>query len=284
MKPRELPLSAQHIPPVPPVILGELPAFPPLSRPTFTWGTRDAACFITDVNRAYEATTKWRKNVFKLPSGAVGKKFTQALTKLYIAWGERGPMEGIALKAAAIMVPLLLQQPNGKSTYRENSVHLQRRLDLWEAGSLSELIDECGTIQQQLKSSHKVMDDSTLAKRFATMIFNNNFKGAMSLVCDKGKGGILSLDESTKKDMQSKHPAPEPISVDALQTGDMPASPHPIFFSAIDSDLIKRCALRTKGGAGVSQQEDVLWQKMTTAFNATSTGLRCCCLSAQTCI
>jgi len=53
----------------------------------------------------------------------VGKKFAQALTRLYTAWGERGPMEGIALKAASIMVPLLLQQPNGKSTVRMHSTY-----------------------------------------------------------------------------------------------------------------------------------------------------------------
>ena len=65
-------------------------------------------------------------------------------------------------------------------------------MDLWEEGSISELVKEAETIQQQLTSSHKVLDDGSLAKRFATMVFNNNFKGAMSLVMEKGKGGILS--------------------------------------------------------------------------------------------
>ena len=182
-------------------------------------------------------------------------------------------MEAIALKAASLMVPLLLQQPMGKSTYRENTAHLLRRLDLWEQGNISELLNECSTIQQQLKTSHKVLDDSTLAKRFATMVFNNNFKGAMSLVCEKGKGGVLALNDTTKQEMQAKHPKPEPVQTEALLSGEMPQDVHHIFYAAIDGDLIKRCALRTRGGAGVSQQEDLLWHKMTTAFQATSTGL-----------
>ena len=145
---------------------------------------------------------------------------------------------------------------------------------LWEEGSISELVKEAETIQQQLTSSHKVLDDGSLAKRFATMVFNNNFKGAMSLVMDKGKGGILKLHESTKQEMKSKHPKPEPLHTEALITGDMPTDLHPIFFSALNGDLIKRCTLRTRGGAGVSQQEDTLWQKMVTAFKDTSTSLQ----------
>ena len=108
-------------------------------------------------------------------------------------------MKCIALKAASILTPLLLQQPCGKPTYRDNVNHLTRRLLLWEEGHIKELLKEGSTIQAQLANSKKVIDDSTLAKRFASMVFNNNFKGAMSLVTEKGKGGILTLDKKTKK-------------------------------------------------------------------------------------
>ena len=64
--------------------------------------------------------------------------------------------------------------------------------------------------------------------------------------------------------MSSKHPKAEPIQPEALITGKLPDSLHPIFYAEIDGELVKKCALRTKGGAGVSQQEDVLWHKMVT--------------------
>ena len=105
------------------------------------------------------------------------------------------------------------------------------------------------------------------------MVFNNNFKGAMSLVTEKGKGGVLSLNESTKHEMASKHPKPEPMSPEALMSGVMPPSLHPVFFAAIDGELIKKNALRTSGGAGVSQQEDALWHKMVSAHKDASTSL-----------
>jgi hypothetical protein len=190
--------------------IGELPPFLAMSAPTFKWGTRDAVDFIADVNLAFEKTTKWRKNVFKLPSGQSGKHFTNALTRLYDAYGSRSAMESVSFKAAAILAPLLLQQPSGKPTYRDNVNHLTRRLKLWEEGNIKDLITEGETIQQQLKKSKKIVDDTTLAKRFATMVFNNNFKGAMSLVTEKGKGGVLPLNATTKKEMSSKHPAHKP--------------------------------------------------------------------------
>ncbi len=168
--------------------LGELPVFPPMSLPIFKWGSRDAADFISDVQVAYGVVTKWRKNVFKLPSGTAGKKFTQALTRLYLAWAECSPLESIALKAAAIMVPLLLQQPMGKGNHRANTDHLLRRLALWDDGCIAELLKEGSTIQKQLNVSRKSLDDSSLAKRFATMVFNNNLKRCDVIVVRESEG------------------------------------------------------------------------------------------------
>ena len=232
----------------PPTIrtIGELPPFVEMSSPSFKWGTRDAADFIKDVERAYETTIGWRKNVFKLPSGQSGKHFTQALSRLFSAYGERTPMECIALKAASIITPLLLQQPSGKPTYRDNDNHLTRRLQLWEEGKIIDLLDEGFTIQAQLVASRKALD-----------VFNNNFKGAMSLITEKGKGGILTLNDKTKREMLSKHPKAEPININALLSGELPPTVHPVFYSEMNGDLVKKC-LRTKGGAGVSQQ-DARW-------------------------
>src|SRR6476660_2807237 len=73
--------------------------------------------------------------------------------------------------------------------------------------------------------------------------------------------------------MASKHPKAEGILHGALITGELPPSLDPIFFSAIDGELVKKCTLRTKGGAGVSQQEDALWHKMVTAHKEASSSL-----------
>ena len=89
------------------------------------------------------------------------------------------------------------------------------------------------------------------------MVFNNNLKGAMSLVTEKGS------DESTKREMKSKHTKAEQASPAVLISGEMPESLHPV----------KKCTLRTRGAAGVSQQEDALWHKMVTGYKDSSTSL-----------
>ena len=83
------------------------------------------------------------------------------------------------MKAAMLMAPLLLQQPKGKPSYKNNSRHLEKRLTFWHQGRLTELLTESETIQSQLVTSTKALDDGALAKKFATMVFNNNFKGAL---------------------------------------------------------------------------------------------------------
>ena len=78
------------------------------------------------------------------------------------------------------------------------------------------------------------------------------------MVTEKGKGGVLPLNDSTKKEMSSKHPKPEPMQDQALLTGVMPPSLHAVFYAPIDGELIKKNAMRTSGGAGVSQQKNTL--------------------------
>ena len=84
-----------------------------------------------------------------------------------------------------------------------------------------------------------------LAKIFATMVFNNNFKGAISMLTDKAKGGVLSVNATTKKDMLLKHPKAENASLEVLHTGPLPPE-QPIFYEKLDGDLIKKCILRTQ--------------------------------------
>ena len=81
--------------------LGDLPPYSPMSSPVFLWGEREAKCVITEIDEAFEKIVVWRKNVFKLPSNHSGKHFTQELSRLFLAFAEKSPLECIALKAAA---------------------------------------------------------------------------------------------------------------------------------------------------------------------------------------
>ena len=125
------------------------------------------------------------------------------------------------------------------------------------------MLEEGKTIQDQLAKRKSLVDDNALIRRFTAMAFNNNLRGAMSLVLEKGKGGVLKVDNAIKKVMLAKHPVPEPVLREALLDGEQ-VDIHPVFFDALNGDLI-----RHSGSAGVSQQEDNLWHKMLTAHRET---------------
>ena len=48
----------------------------------FTWGSRDGAAFEDALEVAYAEVVKWRRNIFRVPSGTVGKDFIREISRL----------------------------------------------------------------------------------------------------------------------------------------------------------------------------------------------------------
>ena len=68
------------------------------------------------IDNIYGKIVYWRRNVFKLPSGAAAKKFFSETTKWIDFWKLDGTdYKDIALKVIMIMPALLLQKPTFKS-------------------------------------------------------------------------------------------------------------------------------------------------------------------------
>ena len=89
---------------------------------------------------------------------------------------------------------------------------------LWEEGSISELLKEGRTIQKRLHRSRRPHQDDQLARLFSKLMFEGKTHATLQLLSDKGKGGVLHLDNlvstsesepSTVMDvhvLRSKHP------------------------------------------------------------------------------
>ena len=60
------------------------------------------------IQDAYERIVFWKKNLFKLPTGAAAKKYITETTKLMNGWTNNSPLKDIAFKAIHIMPSLLL--------------------------------------------------------------------------------------------------------------------------------------------------------------------------------
>ena len=117
--------------------------------------------FATEITNIYEECVKWRKNLFKLPSGAAAKEFIKELAFWVEQFNRSTEFQGIALKVYMVLPNLLLQKPDAKSKSAAHLAKLKERLALWKTGNIDILVRECRHIQKKLsKSKRKTSEDA----------------------------------------------------------------------------------------------------------------------------
>ena len=78
----------------------------------------------------------WKKNIFLLPRGRVGREFLTELTRLINLFNYKTKWKDVAISLVHVFIPLMLQKPSAKSKARENAKFLDKRLVLWKEGEL----------------------------------------------------------------------------------------------------------------------------------------------------
>ena len=107
-----------------------LPQYIVCSPPNFKWGETEAESIVRTINRAYEEIVGWKRNLFRVPSGAIGKSFVCEFTSLFVSYNEAAGMEQIVLRAAMVMPALLLQRCGLRMKTSEMKRSLERRIDM----------------------------------------------------------------------------------------------------------------------------------------------------------
>ena len=96
------------------------------------WGKRGdgSAIFIPTsiITDAYNEIATWRKNIFLLPYGKVGRDFIDQITLHINGWNSGSDNQHICLKAAFVLLPLGLQKPNAKSKAKDHQDVLSKRI------------------------------------------------------------------------------------------------------------------------------------------------------------
>ena len=241
---------------------------PTLNSQAYVWGTHSGDEIMQLGTSAYEEIVFWRSNIFKLPSGAAGKRYVREMTRLITFWTEdRKPLADVALKLLMVMPALLLQKPHKKSTSKQHTQYLNKRMDLWDAGNLEELLREGRAIQQRLRQNFSKNDTPEhKAKTFAKLMLLGKVNAALKLL-DKGSSlGVADVTEETLRDLRKLHPQAEKASEDILISGEIPYF-DPIAFHNIDEVSIAKAALRTKGAAGPSGQDAEGWRRILVSKN-----------------
>ncbi len=108
------------------------------------WGTLTTGDEIKlKATSMYHEIVTWKKNIFMLPRGKVGKSFILELTRIINLYVYDTRWKGLALLLVHIMLPLLLQKPSEKSKAKENAKYLDKRPTLWKEGDLDSIMSEC---------------------------------------------------------------------------------------------------------------------------------------------
>ena len=120
--------------------------------PLLTWGDIeiDGSVFVERINYAYTEIISWRRNLFKIPYGKVGKSFVVELARLFNLYANKSMFEGCALKLAMIFPALMLQRPHPSSKNKEHISYLECSLVLWAEGDIDGLLVE-SRIQSRLR-------------------------------------------------------------------------------------------------------------------------------------
>lgn len=242
---------------------------------SFKWGERDGTAFTNDLDKAYEKIVFWKKNLFILPTGNAGKNYIKEVTKLLNAWTQDSPLRQVSLKAIHTMPALLLQKPSKTSKSKDHLKALERRLELWNKGEINLLLLEAETIQQRLKNNNSPKNIADISKKFAKLMGKGNINGALKLLTNNMENGVLPLDDKTLNALKQKHPKSQPAYEETLINGDPPVI-HPIIFEDINEELVRKAAIRTKGGSGPSGLDADGWRRIITsnAFGTCASDLR----------
>ena len=239
-----------------------LPPFLPVNPlPAQAYNNIPGAEFANTINDIYEEIIKWRKNLFSIPSGQQGKKVIQLLSEWLSHYNNNTSFQGIALKVFMVISALMLQKPSAKSKARDHVKILSRRLELWQAGELLELIREGKIIQSKLVTA-KRRSPEDIAQIFSKLMLQGKVSAALKFLDESSQNGILSSSPEVIDLLKEKHPPAEPIQHGTLIQGPLRCNVDLIHFAAIDEEAIHKAAMQTKGSCGPSHVDSDQFRRM----------------------
>ena len=144
--------------------------------------------------------------MFLVPSGKSGKQCIEEKTRLINSWIHNSPLQDVAFKAIMIMPNFLLRKPARNSKSKDHLEALNRRLNLWEGGELTELLIEGETIQKSLSDSKSIKTIAELSKNFKNYMKKSNINTVVKLLSNNMHDGILLLNNETLNKLKEKYP------------------------------------------------------------------------------
>lgn len=109
--------------------------FPTAGPPLINWGKQNDGSTIilssSTIRNAYNEIFRWKRNVFLVPYGKIGREFIDQVTSHIIDWNNSSNNCHVSLKAALVLLGVCLQKPGPKSKAIDHQDALAKRLILW---------------------------------------------------------------------------------------------------------------------------------------------------------
>ena len=121
------------------------------------------------------------------------------------------------------------------------------------------MLIEGENIQKSLSDSKSIKTIAELSKKFKNCMRKGNVSAAVKLLTSNMHSGILLLNIKTLNQLKEKHSKSKNVNNDVLLTG-VPQEVHPIKFAVIDEEMIRKAAIKTKGGSGPSAMDVDEWR------------------------
>ena len=214
------------------------------------WGKRsDGNAFVISTSviaDSYIQIATWRKNVFLVPHGEVGRDFIDQVTLHINDWNSGSDNQHISLKAAFV-----LQKPSPKSKAKDPQDVLPKRLIHWRQSEINELLRKCRIIQGRI-AKLKASEAPDRSKAFPKLLLEGQINLALRFLSLKASGGVLALTDQVMSQLKQKHPNPQSAKLVSLLFG--PINDHYLesVYTEINSEMVRQAALRAKGVGGPS--------------------------------
>ena len=200
------------------------------------WGHMRSIREVSDLLQAcYSEIIKWRKNVFMVPRGSVGKEFIAELTRLIQLYNRNAIWKPVAIKALHVFMVFMLQKPTKTSKAKDHTKYLRSRMHLWKDGDLQALLSQCKEIQKRMMTSRNKKKEVEL-KRFTRLMLLGKL-GQAANVINRSSGGLLEINEEVRRKLEEKHPDAKPLE-EALAGPEMKVEE--VVFDHIDGDMVKK--------------------------------------------
>ena len=100
-----------------------------------------------------------------------------------------------------------------------------------------------------------------VARRFSKLMIQEGKVNPALRLLNSNSCGILPLHDETMQFLRQKHPFANPLNEIMILHGPIRMM-EPIIYDTINADLIKKCALKTKGAAGPSGFDADFWRRI----------------------